>query len=382
VNSVVTREMVVRDKTQDRPIVLMYPYVPESAIAAVSNVLRTRWIGQGPRVEEFERRFCDRFGRSAVAVGSGTDALHLAYVLAGLQPGDEVIAPLFTCTATNIPLLWMGAKIRFADVAPDSLNVDMEAVARMVNERTKAVIAVHYGGAAPRNWTKQRDLGVLVIEDVAQALGSDSVGFADYSCFSFQAVKHVTTGDGGMLLLPEEKRAEACRRRWFGIDREAKLRGIWANDISEVGYKYQMTDVGAAMGIAGLEELDRQIAYRRQLVACYCANLANVSGVRVLDADPQPKSVPGGDLDADYGAAWLMTVAVDNREGVRRKLAEHGIESDQVHYRNDRYAIFAEFRGDFPNMDAIEGKYLVLPLHMHMTVEDVERICAVIRSEC
>jgi dTDP-4-amino-4,6-dideoxygalactose transaminase len=353
-----------------QPIVLMHPYVPESAIAAVSSVLRSRWIGQGPRVEEFERRFEARYQRAAVAVGSGTDALHLAYLLAGIQPGDEVIAPLFTCTATNIPLLWMGAKIRFADVAPDSLNVDMEAVSRMVNERTKAVIAVHYGGAAPNNWREQLPtLDVTVIEDVAQALGSTWLGLADYSCFSFQAVKHVTTGDGGMLLLPDAQRAEACRRRWFGIDREAKLRGIWANDISEVGYKYQMTDVGAAMGIAGFECLDRQIVYRRELVACYSKNLASVSGVRVLDADP-------------HGAAWLMTVAVDNREGVRRKLAEHGIESDQVHYRNDRYTIFSEFRGEFPNMDAIEAKYLVLPLHMHMTVEDVERICAVIASEC
>jgi perosamine synthetase len=352
-----------------QPIVLMHPYVPESAIAAVSSVLRSRWIGQGPRVEEFERRFSVRFGRAAVAVGSGTDALHLAYVLAGIQPGDEVIAPLFTCTATNIPLLWMGVKIRFADVAPDSLNVDMEAVSRMVNERTKAVIAVHYGGAAPKNWMWRDAFAIPVIEDVAQALGSERIGWADYSCFSFQAVKHVTTGDGGMLLLPNAQRAEACRRRWFGIDREAKLRGIWANDISEVGYKYQMTDVGAAMGIAGLESLDRQIRYRRHLVDHYCSNLAGVSGIRVLDADPN-------------GAAWLMTVAVDNRDGVRRKLAEHGIESDQVHYRNDRYAIFSEFRGEFPNMDAIEAKYLVLPLHMHMTVGDVERICAVIASEC
>jgi perosamine synthetase len=364
-------------RPQGDNIVLMRPYVPETAITAVSEVLRTRWIGQGPRVEEFESLFSARygFGRSAVAVGSGTDALHLAYVLAGIQPGDEVIVPLFTCTATNIPLLWMGAKIRFADVAPDSLNVDIEAVSRMVNERTKAVIAVHYGGAAPRNWRRLGlrmllgVLGVPLIEDVAQALGSDSVGSADYSCFSFQAVKHITTGDGGMLLLPQTKRAEACRRRWFGIDREAKLRGIWANDISEVGYKYQMTDIGAAMGIAGLECLDQQIAYRRGLMARYCAQLEGVSGVRVLDADPK-------------GAAWLMTVALDNREGVRRRLAEHGIESDQVHYRNDRYAIFSQFRGEFPNMDAIEGKYLVLPLHMHMTVEDVDRICAVVRSEC
>lgn len=353
----------------------MTPYVPAAAVEAVSATLKTRWIGQGPQVEEFERRFSLEVAaqRSCVAVGSCTDALHLSYLLAGIGPGDDVIAPLFTCTATNIPLLYCGAKIRFCDVAPGSLNVDPDEVLSMVTERTKAVVVVHYGGAPVELNVMSQKLGSLsrpipIIEDCAQALGSRAAGrLADFSCFSFQAVKHVTTGDGGMLVLPEYLTDKAKRMRWFGIDRAAKLNGTWANDIYEVGYKYQMTDIAAAMGLAGLDTLDWQIARRRSLRNDYVEGLDGIGGIRLLD------------LDRD-SACWLCTVLVERREHLRRKLLEHGIESDQVHYRNDRYSVFANFRGEFPNMDAIESKYLVLPLHMAMNADDVARICAVIRS--
>ena len=351
------------------PIVLMRPYVQEPAIAAVSEVLRSRYVGQGPRVDAFEREFSRRIvgGRPCVAVGSCTDALHLAYILAGIGPGDEVIAPLFTCTATNIPLLYQGAKIKFADVGKDSLNVDPAHVASLITERTKAVVVVHYGG---QRVPVDTDLLTYmpVIEDCAQALGEPKAGkFGDFACFSFQAVKHITTGDGGMLVLNESLREKAKRIRWFGIDRAAKLNGTWANDITEIGYKYQMTDIAAVMGIEGLKALNWQVGIRRAMRDAYARGLDGIDGITVLDRDPG-------------SACWLMTVLVERREDFRRKLAEHGIESDQVHYRNDRYSIFKEFRGEFPNMDAIDGKYLCLPLHMGMEMEDVARVCAVIRS--
>lgn len=358
-------------------IPLMQPYVPPQAVAAVADTMRTRWIGQGPKVEEFEQRFSEQIadGRACVATGSCTDALHLAYLLAGIGPGDEVIAPLFTCTATNIPLLYCGAKIRFADVAPHSLNMDPLHILRLVNEKTKALVRVHYGGQSPkypRACGKAieclRILKIPLIDDCAQALGAPMFLRSDFVCYSFQAVKHVTTGDGGMLVLRDRALTpKAKRMRWFGIDREAKLNGTWANDITEVGYKYQMTDIGAAMGLAGLQILDWQIYCRRRLREAYATGLRGVDGIRLLDRDPE-------------SACWLCTVLVERREDFRKKLLTEGIESDQVHYRNDRYSIFREFRGEFPNMDAIDPKYLVLPLHMGMQVEDVERICAVIKS--
>lgn len=350
-----------------KTIPLMVPYIPPGAIEAVSRTLLTRWIGQGPQVDEFERKFSVEAvgGRPSLAVGSCTDALHLSYLLAGIGPGDEVIAPVFTCTATNIPLLYCGAKIRFCDVEPGSLNMSAAHAISMITEKTKAIVVVHYGGAPvdPALFS----LGVPVIEDCAQAVGPSWPGtLGRYACFSFQAVKHITTADGGMLVLPQEEYSKAKRMRWFGIDREAKLAGIWQNDIVEVGYKYQMTDIAAAMGIAGLDALPSQLAHRRALREVYLEKLVGVDGITVIDSDPE-------------SACWLMTVAVDRRDDFRRWLKAHGIESDQVHYRNDRYSIFKEFGGEFPSMDAIDERYLVLPLHMGMTIDDAERVCSVIR---
>ena len=359
-----------------KTIPLMQPFVPEGAVSAVEKVLRSRWIGQGPMVEEFERQFSEQIvgGRSCVAVGSCTDALHLAYILAGIGPGDEVIAPLFTCTLANEPLLWMGAKIRFCDVAPGSLNMDPAHARRLITERTKAVVVVHYGGQSVDDRLFQqgnipvgRFSKLPVIEDCAHAVGAGYYFGGTFQCFSFQAVKHIGTPDGGMLVVPQPLAAKAKRLRWAGIDREAKHAGTWENDIRQVGYKYQMNDVAAAMGLEGLKSLDWQITYRRELRDTYRANLQALDGITVIDQDPR-------------SACWLMTVLADRREDLMRKLRENGIECDLVHYRNDRYTIFKDFRspGQFPNMDAIEGKYLVLPLHMGMDVGDVERICEVI----
>ena len=363
-------------------IVLFHPFVPESAIEAVSDTLRSRWIGQGPKVDLFERRFAERLGLSSapVAVGAGTHGLHLAYVLAGISPGDEVITPVFTCTATNIPLLHLGAQIRFADVEPHSLNIDPDHARHLVTEKTKAIVCVHYGGL-PCDMDELRQVaaqrGIPIIEEAAQALGATYKGvpvgdISEFTVFSFQAIKHITTGDGGMLLLKDRGLLERARQlRWFGIDRAAKQGGYWENEIRDAGFKYQMTDIAAAMGLAGLEELGHVLSLRRALFDKYVELLCDVDGVEVLGADC---------TDREH-AAWLLTIAVDRRMDLERKLREHNIESGQIHFRNDRYGIFEKHRTtDTPKMDAIEDRYLVLPLHTQVTVEDVQRVCEVIRS--
>ena len=362
-------------------IVLFHPHIPASAVAQVTETLNSRWIGQGPKVELFETRFSEKFcgGRATVAVGSGTDALHLAYVLADIRRGDDVVSPVFTCTATNIPLLYLGAKIRFADVQKDTLNIDPNHVAALVTSRTRAIVCVHYAGL-PCDMAELRSIGekwgIPVIEDAAHAVGASyrgtSIGaLSEFTMFSFQAIKHITTGDGGMLALKDrELDGKAKRVRWFGIDRSAKQLGIWENDIREVGYKYQMTDISAAMGLAALEEFDQTLALRRALLEQYEKGLQGVPGVRLIGA---------GKTDRVH-AAWLCTVLVERRRDLQRKLLEHRIESNQVHYRNDRYSIFGGRRSDLPNMDAIEEEYLVLPLHTKMVSDHVDRVCSVVRS--
>ena len=363
-------------------IVLFHPHVPESAIEGVADTLRTRWIGQGPKVERFEEEFQLALGSShhPVAVGSCTDAIHLAYVLCNLKPGDEVIVPVFTCTATNIPLLYHGVRIRFADAQRGTMNIDPQHVRSLVTDRTRAIVCVHYGGL-PCDMDELQaiatDAGVPLIEDAAQAVGASYKGvpvgaISDFTAFSFQAIKHITTGDGGMLMIRDPQLVAKTKRiRWFGIDREAKQGGTWQNDISEIGYKYQMTDIGAAMGLAALETLDDVLALRKSILARYIQRLAGIDGIEVVGAEFQDR----------VHAAWLCTVLVDRRKDLERKLRDASIESGQVHFRNDRYSVFADFReGELPNMNALEERYLVLPLHTHMSLADADRVCDVIQS--
>jgi perosamine synthetase len=368
---------------EDKPgnIVLFHPHIPATAIDAVAKVLKSRWIGQGPLVDKFERKFGARFAGQypTLAVRAGTDALHLAYILAGLQPGDEVISPLFTCTATNIPLLYLGVKIVFVDVQLQTLNIDPTDVRRRITEKTKAIVCIHHGGL-PSDMAELQTIadeyGLKLIEDAAHALGATynnkSIGqISDFTMFSFAAVKNITTGDGGMLTMRDASLLDKARRlRSAGTDRKAKQAGNWENDIFEIGYRYQTSDIAAAMGLAALDEFDDVLAHRRSLLEQYEQELANIPGVSVIGT---------GHKDRTH-AAWMCTVLAEKRESLQKKLREHSIESSQVHYRNDRYSIFGGRRDDFPNMDAVEDKYLHLPLHTRMNRSDVGRICAVIHA--
>ena len=364
-------------------IVLFYPHVSELAKKSVMDTLNSRWIGEGPKVKLFEKNFSKKFGSNsrAIAVGSGTDALHLSYILAGLKPGDEVIAPVFTCTATNIPFLYMGIKIRFADIDINTMNIDTNHVRQLMSRKVKAIICVHYGGL-PCDMDELKiiadEWSIPIIEDAAHAVGAKYKGInigsiSDFTMFSFQAIKHITTGDGGMLIIKDKEIVDKAERiRWFGIDRKAKQGGIWENDITEVGYKYQMTDIAAAMGIVSLDEFDDQSKLRKTLFKAYEKELANCQRLRIVGS---------GFADREH-AAWLLTIIVEDRYKLQEKLRENKIESNQVHFRNDRYSIFKEFTDGkkFPNMDKLEDDYLVLPLHTKMTVNDVERVCSVIQS--
>jgi len=364
-------------------IVLFYPHVSDLAKQSVMETMDSRWIGQGPKVKLFEENFSEKFAPKfqSIAVGSGTDALHLSYMLAGLKPGDEVIAPVFTCTATNIPFLYMGVKIKFADIDPNTLNIDTNHVSELMNHKVKALICVHYGGLPCDMDELQKiadEWNVPIIEDAAHAVGASYRGkmigsISDFTMFSFQAIKHITTGDGGMLVIKNEKLIDKAERiRWFGIDRKAKQGGIWENDIIEVGYKYQMTDIAAAMGIASLQEFEDVSKLRKTLFKIYMEELIDFDRVKVVGS---------GVKDREH-AAWLFTIIVEDRYRLQEKLRANNIESNQVHFRNDRYSIFDEFTSEkiFPNMDKVEDNYLVLPLHTRMNENDVRRVCSVIKK--
>jgi dTDP-4-amino-4,6-dideoxygalactose transaminase len=363
-------------------IPLFYPHVPHGAKDEVIETLSGRWIGQGPKVDEFERKIKEKFlgGHSALAVGSGTDALHLSYLLAGIKSGDEVIVPSFTCTATNIPLLYIGAKPVFADIDSKTMNICVKDIESKITEKTKAIACVDYGGV-PCDYNELNricsEYNLKLISDAAHSMGTKykntySAQLADYTIFSFQAIKTLTTGDGGLVAIKNDNELELAKRlRWFGIDRTAKQGGIWENDIVDIGYKYQMNDIAAGIGLAGMREIDKVLDQRNKLFKCYEKNLRQ-NGLRLIGKS---------ETEEYYNSAWLITIVVErDRIGLMRKLREYGIESAQVHYRNDRYSIFGGRRSDLPNMDEIEDKYLVLPLHTRMSDEHVYKICEVINS--
>lgn len=358
---------------------LFTPHIPKSTLESLSRTLNTRWIGQGPQVDLFEKKLSLRFcgGDPGIAVGSGTDALHLAYLLAGIKAGDEVIVPVFTCTATNIPLLYIGAKVVFADVDPVTMNVNISHIEKLITKKTKAIVTVDFGGC-PANYEalqkliKAQNHHIYLIEDAAHALGAEykgkSIGkIADFTIFSFQAIKHITTGDGGYLSFKNPDFTNKAKKlRWFGIDRTNKSQGIWENDITDIGYKYQMNDISASMGLSALEEFEDTLNYRKLLFRRYYENLSKSinSDVKII-----------ADLDNLQGhAAWLFAIHSKNRTRLQQELSSRNIESSQVHYRNDRYAIFGERRNDLFNMDRIEDSYLVLPLHTKMNTKTVDRI--------
>jgi perosamine synthetase len=290
-----------------------------------------------------------------------------------------VITPVFTCTATTIPFLYMGVKFRFADVDPETLNISIPHVRELINEKTKAIVCVHYGGL-PCDMNEllaiAAEYNIPIIEDAAHALGATYNGkpigsVGDFTMFSFQAIKHITTGDGGMLVVRDKAIIPKGERiRWFGIDRSNKQKGTWENDIWEVGYKYQMTDIAAAMGIAAMRTFDKTLAYRQKLFEIYKRDLRNIPGLHLIGADYTDRT----------HAAWLCTAIVENRVGFMKYLRENKIESGQIHYRNDRYSVLGGRRDDLPMMDSVEDKYIVLPLNNHLTEQQIEYVCATIRK--
>jgi dTDP-4-amino-4,6-dideoxygalactose transaminase len=379
------RDMKIMD-VSGKNIVLFHPHVPKKANEYVNDTLNSRWIGQGPKVDLFEKKFVELFGGlNAVAVNSGTSALHLAYSLENIKDNDEVLCPVFTCTATNIPFLYSRSKLIFVDIEEDSLNISLDDLESKITEKTKLISLVHYGGL-PCNLEKIREISekynIPVVQDAAHALGASFHGkkiadWSKYSTFSFQAIKTITTGDGGMLTINtiEDRYLESAKRvRWFGIDRSKKQQGIWENDITEIGYKYQMTDISASLGLAALDEFDMIISKRRNLLLAYQKHLSgSIDGLKYYSGKADSS-------DYEHGA-WLCTIRVKDRLKLQKKLYSYGIETNQVHYRNDRYSIFKNAEAkNLKNMDDIEDEYLVLPLHTKMDINHVEKICDVIKS--
>jgi perosamine synthetase len=363
-------------------IAIFKPYVGEKAIELVTQVLRSGWVGEGPKVKEFEEKIGARVGTSyPVLVNSGTSALHLAVLLAGVKPGDEVITTAQTMLASTSAILMAGARPVYADIEYGTGNLAAKDIKHRITERTRAILAVDWAGY-PCDWDAiiavAQEHKLAVIEDAAHALGATYRGkpvgsIGPITCFSFQAIKHLTTGDGGLVCVStSEDYEQAVRLRWFGIDRFKRKPSILGEpvwNVTELGYKYHMNDVAAAIGLGNLEDLDWILQRRHQTVAMYRAALANVPGVQLFDRQADRQS-----------ADWLFSVHVEQREAFCRMMESKEIMVSVVHLRIDRNDLCGGERDDLPKLARFTESHISLPLHPYLSDEDVQRVIDAVRG--
>lgn len=356
---------------------------------AVDQVLRGDWLTTGPTVAQFEQALCDHTGAAyAVAVNSGTAALHAAAAAAGIGPGDEVIVPAISFVASANCVLYQGAVPVFADLSPDTLNIDPAAVERHLGPETRAIIAVDFAGH-PCDYNALRELAAAhrlpIIADAAHALGAihpaGPVGtLCEFTTLSFHPVKHITTGEGGAVLTDDLQSARRMRSfRHHGIDLDLHARGTsnsWEYDVIALGFNYRIPDINCALGISQLRKLDAWIARRRQIAAAYDEALA---GCPMLDL-PRER--------AGCKSAWHLYVVRLNLSRIRvdraRVFAALRAENIgvNVHYIPipwmTQYAHLGYARGHWPIAEREYERILSLPLYPAMTDQDVADVVAAI----
>ncbi|MBQ0941867.1 DegT/DnrJ/EryC1/StrS family aminotransferase [Ideonella sp. 4Y16] len=384
--------------TDTKPPFLAFalPDIGEEEIAEVVDTLRSGWVTTGPKARRFEddfARYLGEPGLQAIAVNSATAGLHLALEALGIGPGDEVIVPTHTFTATAEVVRYLGADVRLVDVDPVTLNIDPARVEAAITPRTKAFVPVHYAGLAadmPALLEIARRHGLKVVEDAAHALPSTSggrlVGTLDShaTVFSFYANKTITTGEGGMLVTRDPALAARARvMRLHGISRDAFDRFTatvpsWYYEIVAPGFKYNLTDIAAALGLHQLRKADAFAARRAELVARYDAALADLPVLR-------PAHAPAGERHAWHLYVLRLADSVRlGRDQVIEALFAAGIGCS-VHYIplhlqpywRDRYGLRPE---QFPHSQRAYERMLSLPLHTRMSDADVDRVAAALRT--
>ncbi len=357
-----------------KDIPLFKVFMPESILEPLCQVLLSGYIGEGPKVAEFESQLAPWFGNENVlALNNGTAALQLALRLANVGYGDEVISTAMTCSATNEPILAMGAKIVWADIDPWTGNIDPEDVARKITPKTKAIMCVHWGGY-PCELNELNAVaaehGIKLIEDACHAFGSTyqdkPVGsHSDFACFSFQAIKHMTTVDGGALTC---KSKDDCQRgrllRWYGIDRQDKNKDLRCEaDIAEFGYKFHMNDVTATIGLEQLKYVKETVEKHRANGAQYGQALKDLKAVKLLKYKE--------DRASSY---WLYTIRVKNRQKFIEHMKNAHVTVSQVHTRNDTHTMLKDFRAELVGVDEFVSEQVSIPVGWWLTKEDVQHV--------
>jgi dTDP-4-amino-4,6-dideoxygalactose transaminase len=379
---------------KNKEIPLFKVFMAETAASEVAKVLNSGYVGQGPKVDEFEENLKKFFDVDyLLTTNSATSAEHLALHMLkrpriewpGINENDEVLCTPLTCTASNWPVLANGMKIKWVDIDEKTLNMDLDDLERKITSKTKVILLVHWGGY-PNDLDRIKEIQnrckelygfkPVVIEDCAHSMGSKYKGklignHGNLCTFSLQAIKHITSVDGGVLLVPhKELYTRGKLLRWYGIDREGDRKDFRCEaDVVEWGFKFHMNDVMATIGIENLNHAERIIDRHKSNAAFYDKELKDVLGVKLLERKPGHES-----------SFWIYSMLVENRDSFMKHMKKHGITVSQVHERNDKHTCVKEYRSSLPTLDKTIGKVISIPVGWWVNDEDRQHIVDTIKK--
>jgi len=392
----------------EKVIPLFKVYMSSDAIEAASEILGSGYIGQGSMVDEFEKELEAKFNHPfVVTTNSATSAEHLAIHMLkkprkeyrdayqglvgvlndwpGIEDGDIALSTPLTCTATNWPLLANGLRLKWVDVDPTTLNMDLDDLEKKITPQTKVIMVVHWGGY-PLDLDKLKSIQArarekygfspVIIEDCAHSFGSTYKGnpvgtTGNMATFSFQAIKHLTSIDGGALLLPHRELCDRAKLlRWYGIDRNTNKKDFRCEEnIDEWGFKFHMNDVNASVGIQNLKYVDAVVQSHQSNAGFYDEQLKGLENVTTLSRHSNRTS-----------AFWIYSLLVDNNRKFMDFMGEKGISVSKVHERNDIHTCVSEYSSELPNLNALDKRITSIPVGWWVTEEDRERIVEAIRQ--
>jgi len=355
--------------------------IAPTAVDAVTKTLQSTRISAGAKADMFEQHLANHGIANPVTVNSGTVTMHLALLAAGVGPGDEVIIPAQTFIATGMAVLYVGATPVFADINLYDGNISVDSIISKITTKTKAIIPVHWAGY-PCDLQKinfiAKNHNIVVIEDAAHAFGSMYKGspigsISQFTSFSFQAIKHLTTGDGGALCCLNASDAKLVKRlRWFDIDRENTHTGFLGEriyDAVNIGYKYHMNDIAATLGIENLKFIDTRLDRIRNIAEKYEDELKNISYIKLMQYQL--------DRQSSY---WLFPMLVEDRDKFINHMNKHRIPVSVVHQGIDNNTIFGGTRNDLPNQRLFDAQQIHIPIHDGLTDKQVELIIKTIKE--
>jgi dTDP-4-amino-4,6-dideoxygalactose transaminase len=362
-------------------IPVFQPHIADDTLEHLKDALDVGWLGMGASTADFEQRIADYLdldGRHVVATNTGTSALHIALLAAGVGPGDEVITPSFNYVADHQAIRMTGAEVVMCDIHDDDLGIDTENAEKLINERTRAIVPLHFAGIPCRQdavYDLANRHGLRVVEDGMHAFGTTIGGrkigsYGDICCFSFDPVKIITSIDGGCVIVnSEDELAKLQHMRILGVDRDTteryKNRRAWEYDVVSDGFRYHLTNIMASVGVSQIKRIDEFIGTRQDVCRAYNAAFSQLAGV----------TTPVSDFVNVSPFIYTLRIHDGRREALIAHLQQREIDTGIHFIPVHRHSHFSGCtHGDLPVTDKVVGEILTLPLHSNMPAESVERV--------